>query len=160
MKMTRKKDTLRSSLLDTGREYCEMSTPHGIHYWVTCTKISDRVYWVVAVMIGVACNAYFCKSVIKDWIDSPSQTTINALGIPISHLGHPAITVCKENGIYDVGEYIRAVFNNFQFACNESISSDSCQGRDSPNSYQDLIRISLPVSTTRLFSVYQGLPNS
>jgi hypothetical protein len=125
--MTRKKESSRDSLVATGREYCEITTLHGFNYWVSCTKISDRIYWGVSVMIGVACSTYFCKTAIKEWIDSPSQTTINALGIPISHLHHPAITICKENSVYDVGEYIRAVFNNFQFACNASLDSESCQ---------------------------------
>jgi hypothetical protein len=127
MKMSRKKKTSLHPLLATGKEYCERSTPHGFNYWVTCPNIYDRIFWVVTVMIGAACSTLFCKTAIHDWITSPAQTTINALGIPISQMRHPAITVCKENSIYDVGEYIRAVFNNFQFACNESISSESCQ---------------------------------
>jgi hypothetical protein len=102
MKMARKKKNLINPLLATGREYCERSTPHGFTYWVTCTKISDRIFWVVTVMIGVACSTYFCKTAINDWIKSPTQTTINALGIPISQMHHPAITVCKENSVYDV----------------------------------------------------------
>ena len=36
---------------------------------------------------------------------------------------YPAITICNPNG-YDIGEYIRAVFNNFEFRCKSG--TDQC----------------------------------
>jgi hypothetical protein len=63
----------------------------------------------------------------QDFIATPTQTTINTLGVPVAELNHPAITVCKENGIYDVGDYLRAVFDNFKFTCTNNKSSKSCQ---------------------------------
>ena len=36
---------------------------------------------------------------------------------------YPAITICNPNG-YDAGEYIRAVFDNFEFRCKSG--SDQC----------------------------------
>ena len=36
----------------------------------------------------------------------------------MTKLDYPAITICKEKGLYDPGEYIRPVFNQFQFACS------------------------------------------
>ena len=35
---------------------------------------------------------------------------------------YPAITICNPNG-HDVGEYIRAVFDNFEYSCE----SDKCE---------------------------------
>ncbi len=67
------------------------------------------------------------KSTAEDWLAHPAQTTINALGTPVTSLDHPAITVCKENGIYDVGEYLRAVYNNFEFHCSGGDVSESCR---------------------------------
>jgi hypothetical protein len=162
IKMARKKKPSIHPLLATGREYCEKSSPHGFNYWVTCTKINDRIFWVITVMIGVACSTYFCKTAINDWIKSPTQTTINALGIPISQMRHPAITVCKENSVYDVGEYIRAVFNNFQFACNDSISSQSCQPTTMlRNHYSKYSKVYLkPYNNTLLAKVFVEWKNS
>ena len=45
---------------------------------------------------------------------------------PATSLPHPAITVCRAVE-YDVGEYIRAVFNNFEYQCRGSDSSPSCK---------------------------------
>ena len=33
-------------------------------------------------------------------------------------LPYPAITICNKNG-YDVGEYLRAVFDNFEYGCKD-----------------------------------------
>ena len=43
--------------------------------------------------------------------------------IPSTNLTFPAITVCREIP-YNPDEYVRAVFDNFQMACNES---DGCK---------------------------------
>jgi hypothetical protein len=40
------------------------------------------------------------------------------------------------------------------------IGSEASEGQVSPNCYQDFIRISLPVSTTRLFSTWRDIPDS
>jgi hypothetical protein len=61
MKMARKKTPSINPLLATSREYCERSTPHGFNYWVTCTKISDRIFWVVTVMIGLPASPFFAR---------------------------------------------------------------------------------------------------
>jgi hypothetical protein len=71
--------------------------------------------------------------ILQNFTASPSQTTINTLGVPVAGLNHPAITVCKYNGIFDAGEYLRAVFDNFEYACNGSETSKSCQrNREDP----------------------------
>ena len=41
----------------------------------------------------------------------------------IREVPYPAITICNPNG-YDVGEYIRAVFDNFEFSCESG--TDGC----------------------------------
>ena len=41
---------------------------------------------------------------------------IESFSYPATQLAYPAITVCKMNG-YNVDEYVRAVFDNFQFVC-------------------------------------------
>ena len=94
------------------------------------------------VVLCFAGSSFFVKTAIDDWRDNPIQTTVNALGIPIATLNHPAVTICKPNGIYDVGEYLRAVFDNFQFSCQSDTDSDSCQAanllRDHYSTYSNL----------------------
>ena len=107
----------------TAREYCEVCTPHGFSYWVSSKRAVDKVFWVGVVLACFIVSGYFVKTATEDWRENPTQTTINALGIPIKSLDHPAITICKPNGIYDVGEYLRAEFNNFQFSCGQIVVS-------------------------------------
>ena len=59
-----------------------------------------------------------------------SEVGIERFTLPVTELPYPAITVCKKNGLYDPGEYLRAVFNQFQYAyskddegsCNKTAS--------------------------------------
>ena len=133
--------TLRA-LRTTAREYCENCSPHGFSYWVSSVRTVDRLFWVSVVVLCFAGSSFFVKTAIDDWRDNPIQTTVNALGIPIATLNHPAVTICKPNGIYDVGEYLRAVFDNFQFSCQSDTDSDSCQAanllRDHYSTYSNL----------------------
>ena len=125
----RRNGSVANSLIATGREYCEVSTLHGFSYWLSKRTV-DKLFWVGVVFVCFASSGYFLKTAIEDWRENPIQTTINALGIPITNLDHPAVTICKPNGIYDIGEYLRAVFNNFQFSCKFERGSESCK---SPN---------------------------
>ena len=38
--------------------------------------------------------------------------------MPATELPYPSITICNKNG-YDVGEYLRAIFDNFEYSCKE-----------------------------------------
>ena len=42
---------------------------------------------------------------------------ISTFSHPVTNLTYPAITICKENGFYDPGEYVSAIFNQFQYVC-------------------------------------------
>ena len=61
---------------------------------------------------------------------------MNALGTPVTSLDHPAITICKPNGISNAGDYVRAVFNNFEY------SNAGCDagGTNCPRELTDLRR--------------------
>ncbi len=60
---------------------------------------------------------------------------IDKFSLPATDLPHPAITVCKNGGRYDVGEYLRAVFDNFDYRC----PTDG-RGRCAPGDRTDLLR--------------------
>ena len=115
------------AILATGREYCQVCSPHGFSYWVSSKRTGDKLFWVMVVKICFLGSSYFVKTAITDWIENPTVTTIDTGNNPVTNLDHPALTICKANGIYDVGEYLRAVFNNFQFACESSLESESCK---------------------------------
>ena len=123
----RKRDNVARALTSTIREYCEVCTPHGFSYLVSSSKRAEKYFWLGVVLVCFVSSSYFIKTAVEDWNDNPIQTTINALGIPITQLDHPAITICKPYGIYDIGEYLRAVFNNFQFSCKSDKNYGGCQ---------------------------------
>ncbi len=41
---------------------------------------------------------------------------IDSFSLPVTDLYYPAVTVCKRSP-YDVGEYLRAIYDNFQMDC-------------------------------------------
>ena len=128
MKMKREKNcSLCKSILATGKLYCQVCTPHGFSYWVNTERGGDKLFWVGIVIICFMGSSYLVKTAIKEWSQNPMVTTINTRRNPVTSLVHPAVTICKANGIYDVGEYLRAVFDNFQLACESSLESESCK---------------------------------
>lgn len=64
------------------------------------------------------------SAALKQWSDNPDTVTIKTFSKPAREVPYPAITICKQNG-YNVGEYIRAVFDNFEFSCESG--SDECE---------------------------------
>ncbi len=60
---------------------------------------------------GVILNAS-----ISGWINTPTEVKIDTFSLPATSLPYPAITFCKRNK-FDAGDYLRAVFDNFQFYC-------------------------------------------
>ena len=51
------------------------------------------------------------------------EVGIKSFSLPVTELNYPAITICKENGFYDPGEYVRAIFNNFQYTYEDGDGS-------------------------------------
>ncbi len=47
------------------------------------------------------------------------MVSIASFSYPATALAHPAITVCKSSGgKWDVGEYVRNVYNQFEYVCS------------------------------------------
>ena len=51
---------------------------------------------------------------------------IETFTLSVTELPYPAVTICKKNGLYDPGEYLRAVFNQFQYAYRKD-EAGSCE---------------------------------
>ena len=56
------------------------------------------------------------SAAVKNWADNPEKVAIKTFSKPAKEVPYPAITICNPNS-YDVGEYIRAVFDNFEYSC-------------------------------------------
>ena len=78
----------------------------------------ERAFWVVVVLIGLLIGLLMVSAALKNWSDNPEKVAIKTFSQPAREVPYPAITICNPNG-YDVGEYIRAVFDNFEFTCEK-----------------------------------------
>ena len=114
----RRKKSQISSIVQVLSDYCQNTTIHGIQYWISAGTVVERVLWVGIVCIGFATAFTLVSSAIQHWIDVPSKVTITTFSMPATEVPYPAITICNKNG-KNVGEYLRAVFDNFQYACSE-----------------------------------------
>ncbi len=66
----------------------------------------------------------------------PPEIAIESFSVPATDLPYPALTVCKEQK-FDSGEYVRAVFNSFEFACKAG--DGSCKASEVLRSHYPLI---------------------
>ena len=107
----------------------------------------ERLFWIAATVLNFTFAALILRSAISDWIHSPGGFVISTFSLPATDLAYPAITtVCKAQK-YDIGEYLRAVYDNFEFACEAN--DEECSQR------AGLIRADFPALTE--FTAVHGL---
>ena len=117
-KVPKKKERLSSSFAQVLSDYCQSTTIHGLQYWISAGTLAERILWIGIVCTGFASAFTLVSSAIRHWIEVPSKVAITTFSMPATQVHYPAITICNQNG-NDVGEYLRAVFDNFQYACTE-----------------------------------------
>ena len=81
---------------------------------------------MVVVLIGLLVGLVIVSGTLKNWSDNPEKVAIKTFSQPAREVPYPAITICNPKG-YDVGEYIRAIFDNFEFSCEKG-KCDSSPG--------------------------------
>ncbi len=77
----------------------------GLFLWETLVEWSERPVGKAFIEVEKLEKLYFIWFIFKD-------VSIETFSLPSSDLPFPAVTICKERK-YDAGDYIRAVFNNF-----------------------------------------------
>ena len=75
--------------------YFSETTVHGFRYVVEGGNICEKVSWVILILIGFVFSGYIIVQSFKDWGETPLQTTIDKVSMPIEKLDQPAITVCN-----------------------------------------------------------------
>ena len=83
--------------MDKLRDFLESSTIHGLNY-VSTTRKSVRLFWVVVVFTGFTLAAMLINQSFEDWSENPVKTTIETL--PISQITLPKVTVCPPKNTY------------------------------------------------------------
>ena len=105
-------------------DFCQNTSAHGFQYWVSAGSLIERLLWIVIVACGFTFASIMVGSVVTHWRNNPSSVAIKTFSKPANEVPFPAITICNENG-FDVGQYLRAVFDNFQYSCyNDHNCSD------------------------------------
>ena len=68
-----------------------------------------------------------------------SEVGIETFTLPVTELPYPAITICKKNGLYDPGEYLRAVFNQFQYAYRKDDERSCYETKNLRDDYKNFV---------------------
>ena len=75
--------------------YFSETTVHGFRYIVEGGNKCEKWSWAVLIIASLMLSTYIIHKSFKDWIDTPLQTTIKQVSMPIEELDQPAITVCN-----------------------------------------------------------------
>ena len=74
--------------------YFRETTVHGFRYVVEGENICEKMFWVILIIVGFILSGYIILKSFSEWGDTPLQTTIDKVSMPIEKLPQPAITVC------------------------------------------------------------------
>ena len=83
--------TLKTGISDYFRE----TTVHGFRYVVEGSGIIERSLWIAIITIGFVLSAILIQQSFQNWEETPLQTTIETIALPIEELYFPAVTVCN-----------------------------------------------------------------
>ena len=77
--------------------YFSETTVHGFRYVAEGANICEKVFWGVLISVGFVFSGTIILKSYADWEETPLQTTIAKVSMPIEDLYQPAITVCNPN---------------------------------------------------------------
>ena len=102
----------------------------------------EKLFWVGVIISCAVGLRFVLKDSINDWSENPMserflskicnildlKSFTAAVGIlthslDVTELNYPSVTICKEKGLYDPGQYLRPIFNQFQFSCRDGDGS-------------------------------------
>ena len=74
--------------------YFRETTVHGFRYVVEGENICEKAFWVTVIIVGFILSGYIIIISFQEWGETPLQTTVDKVSMPIEKLAQPAITVC------------------------------------------------------------------
>ena len=74
--------------------YFRETTVHGFRYVAEGENLSEKVFWIILIIVGFIISSLIIGMSFNDWQETPLQTTIDKVSMPIEDLPQPAITVC------------------------------------------------------------------
>ena len=90
-----RKRNLASEVKNAIGSYFSETTVHGFRYVAEGENICEKLFWGLLISIGFVFSGGIILKSFKDWQDTPLQTTIEKVSMPIEELYQPAITVCN-----------------------------------------------------------------
>ena len=76
-------------------EYFNETTVHGFHYIATGRNSLERFFWASLIVCGFIFSSLIFYHALKDWNETPLETTIEQVSLPVEELNYPAVTVCN-----------------------------------------------------------------
>ena len=79
--------------------YFSETTVHGFRYVVEGRNRAEKMFWIFVISAGFIFSSFIIYSSLGDWRETPLQTTIDKVSMPIEELNAPAITVCHPDDL-------------------------------------------------------------
>lgn len=79
--------------------YFSETTVHGFRYVVEGRNSFEKLFWIIVITAGFILSGLIIFQSLSDWEDTPLQTTIDQVSLPIEDLNVPAITVCNPDDL-------------------------------------------------------------
>ena len=77
----------------TIKDYFIETTIHGFRYIAEGRNIFEKLFWSILVVSGFVISGGIILTSLKDWDETPLQTTIDKVSVPVQEFLFPAITL-------------------------------------------------------------------
>ena len=137
-------DSVRSQTKETIakhiRDYFNDTTVHGFAYVVHGRNWLEKLFWIVLILTGFIMSGELFYSSCLGWNDTPLQTTIEKVDIPVQNYPFPAVTVC-DHGQLQMPQrnrwmFTEQVLNWIHIGRLESNGSPTFSTRKAENDFQ------------------------
>ena len=95
MKAFQQKRRFFSEIKEGVWTYFSETTVHGFRYVAEGGNIFEKLTWAVLILIGFILGGCLIFQSLSGWDETPLETTIAQVSMPIEKLYQPAITVCN-----------------------------------------------------------------
>ena len=140
------------TFLERGKEnlksYFVNTTVHGFQYIVDGRNTFEKLFWVVIIAFGFVASAIIMGQSFHSWEDTPVQTTVETVSVPIQNYPFPTITACDTNSIEmprrNLWMYLEQILNWVDFS---RIKEGTVNGSRLPNTSDfELSKITLQIN--------------
>ena len=85
---------LKDGVVINARDYFSETTVHGFRYVVEGRNRCEKLFWIVLIITGFIFSGQIIYTSFSGWNETPLQTTIEKVSVPIQDYPFPAVTIC------------------------------------------------------------------